>query len=161
MASNKRVKIGKVNGGLSRTATVGTGKVYCPNASTLGLQKWKAGPGDFITWEDTYTNGETYTQHGRVLGKIVDVDFDGDDCTGNLAVMAFICEFTACAIRWVDPEKVTSIREPNPGFMAYVLGLDITPDNVVGIDKAIAYGSMSNYYFTKGMERHGLPNGKE
>lgn len=157
MASNKRVKIGGDQ--YSRVCTVGTGKVRCPNTSTLG--KWKAEPGDFIVWDTTYTNGETYTTYGRVLGQIVSCDSDGVDFTGYLAVMAFICEFSSCCIRWVNPKEVTSISKPQPEFMSYIMGLDITPDNVVRIDKAIAYGSMNERYFTKGMERHGLPNGRK
>lgn len=154
----RRARIGKVfNGTMHRNAEIAMAKVRLPNVRPMGFDKYEAHPGDWLTWCYPQEDGsDGVAEYGRVLGKIVSCDSDGDDCTGWIAVLWLHVGLSHASVMWVNPEWVRRCAPPAPELLAFVAGVNITPENVEKIDRAASYGSLSEHHIADGRKRFGL-----
>lgn len=85
-------------------------QVQCPNVSQLGFDKWKAQFGDIVM----FTEGEK-TRVGRVVARIEHAPALGEtEALHNyLCVAALSDDLTFVMERWVKPEDVLRIYDPN------------------------------------------------
>lgn len=149
--TNRQVNLGPNQG--MRTCTVSqrtTG--YLPRASTTGYGKYRASPGDLITWceED---NGPTM-HTGRVIGMVdapamrtVDHRFDAGPIKDWLIVMRLSAELTYAHPVWVDPKMVTKCIEcPKGNLLAFLFSDDFHTMKVEDLMYLSGYGSLSESY---------------
>lgn len=143
---------------------VSGGKVYIPNATTLGYGKYNAEPGDFLSWRDPLQNGDrSDMRYGRVLGRVSSHDATSlgarKDFTGHIAVLWFHSNFAHASMRMVDPEHVVECYDPNAGksnlgkFLNFMVSVDINPANIKRLMEAERYGSLDAHYVNNAIAR--------
>lgn len=97
---------------------------YLPNASTLGYGKFKARPGDFVTFSEEMSNGNRLAV-GRVVGVIEETDRDGTDFTGKemLLVIMLSDDHSFGYEHWISVDQVRSCMDVGHArhFMAWFL----------------------------------------
>ena len=85
-------------------------QVACPNASHLGFDKYKAQFGDIVVF-----NESDKSKVGRVIGRIDYAPALGETpaIRNYLVVAALTEDLTHVSERWVNPEDVTRVFDPN------------------------------------------------
>jgi hypothetical protein len=101
-------------------------KTYLRNCSHQGFSKIYAKTGDLIS----YDNGDGRERMGRVMGRIAEIDRDGENISGQLLVM----EASPCGTfgydRPVHPESVHTCYAP--GHMAFLRWMaDASPEDLL------------------------------
>lgn len=95
---------------------------YLPKASRIGYGKYRAHPGDLVSWEH-----DGALNYGRVVGRIVECAADGlEDCTGHLVIVALGSTLAFGMERWIAPEEITLCEpiERAATFLARFLSAD-------------------------------------
>lgn len=151
--TNKPFHVHESLGGNMRTCTIYQRQTgYLKRASTFAYGKYKAAPGDIVTWCDE-DNGPT-RHMGRVIG-LVDapprrtgnVEYDAEAVHGWLCVMRFDSDLMHAYPVWVDPDMVTKAIEcPKGKLIAFLLSdefHEMTVDDLLFLSR---YGSLSESY---------------
>jgi len=119
--------------------------VRCPNASVLGYGKWKASPGDWLTYED----GTGRSVPARMFASVHDWQGRTDnDPPVLLAVVALAEDLTFGMLRWVNPEHVERVegRQPPAAMLAWITGAqfeEAAEDPEIML-RMLEYGTVSN-----------------
>ncbi len=97
-----------------RTVTYSDKKqsAWLPSSCKIGYGKFKASPGDLITFNVGATESEPDYRHGRVIGVITKTDRDGEGGTGKLLVLMLGNTYTFAHEGWVDVADVKECASP-------------------------------------------------
>lgn len=145
-----------------RPAIYSERKVYCPNASRFGSNKWFAERGDIVTFSYPMANDTEGTDRlGRVLGR---VDSDGNGSAleppikGHIAVLELAMNAHTVFIRWIDPSWVKEIRTlSDTTFLHWFFGAGPMNEKLETIFRHADYGSLEERAMS---ERPYLVNGE-
>ena len=98
---------------------------YLPNASTLGYGKFRAFPGDFVTFHEEISNGNRVAM-GRVIGVIDETDSQGVNGAGMLLVLMISQDHTHGYENWITLDRVITCVDVEHArhFMAWFLNAD-------------------------------------
>ena len=92
-------------------------QTYCPNTyPTMGYDKYKAQFGDCILYKEHLENGEYNVRLARVAGRVDYAPAICDDTSpiyDNVLVMAMSDTLTFVMERWIAPEDIIRVWDPN------------------------------------------------
>lgn len=135
-----------------RTATYSERTVLCKKTSPLSPH-YKAAPGMMVNFYTEMQDGSRQYAWGRVLGRVdaPKIPVEGKEpipeVKGYLAVAELSWGGEVVFIRWVDPDRVSEIRECPRAMPAWFYAAELPSiEDVLAADR---YGSLSEPYIER------------
>ena len=145
-----KVNIGKDCGLVQ--VVVSSKDTYLPNASTIGYDKRDARVGDWVVYQNNPDMSEE-SDHGRVLGQIIEHSNDQVDIKGYLVVLYVNDTLSHAHITYVNPKNVTRCTSVNTKFVEFLLGLHINEKTVQQLPRLSQEGWLCDRAYERAIEK--------